>query len=57
MGCAKRNRELDCHLLMIWAIHWGFPDGSASKVSTCNAGDIGDDSLEEEMATHSSVLA
>ena len=25
----------------IWDI-WGFPDGSAGKESTCNAGDIGD---------------
>ena len=57
MGCAKRSSGLDCYLLMILAIYRGFPDGSAGKVSTCNAGDIGDDSLEEEMAAHSSVLA
>ena len=44
---------------------WGFPDGSASKESACNAGDTGDaglipgwaDPLEEEMAAHSSILA
>ena len=42
---------------MILAIYRGFLDGSAGKVSTRNAGDIGDDSLEEEMAAHSSVLA
>ena len=44
---------------------WGFPDGSVGKESTCNAGDTGDmvkslggeDPLEKEMATHSSILA
>ena len=43
----------------------GFPDGSAAKESTCHAGDTGDvssipgpeDPLEEEMATHSRILA
>ena len=43
----------------------GFPDGSAAKESTCPAGDTGDvslipgseDPLEEEMATHSRILA
>ena len=40
----------------------GFPGGSDSKESTCNAGDLGSipeskDPLEEEMATHSSILA
>ena len=43
----------------------GFPGGSDSKESTCNAGDTGDmgltlgqeDPWEEEMATHSSILA
>ena len=40
----------------------GFPDGSAGKESSCNAGDMGSipglgDSLEKEMATHSSILA
>ena len=43
----------------------GFPSGSMGKESTCNAGDAGDKSsipgsgrsLEEGMATHSSVLA
>ena len=39
-----------------------FPGGSDGKESTCNAGDQGqslgwEDSLEKEMATHSSVLA
>ena len=43
----------------------GFPSDSAGKQSTCNAGDTGDaisflgweGPLEEEMATHSSILA
>ena len=42
-----------------------FPDGSVGKESTCSAGDTGDmvrslggeDRLEKEMATHSSILA
>ena len=40
----------------------GFPGGSDGKASTCNARDLGsipgwEDSLEKEMATHSSILA
>ena len=40
----------------------GFPGGSDSKESTCNAGDLGsilvwEDLLEEGKATHSSILA
>ena len=40
----------------------GFPGGSDSKESACNAGDgvqslSWKDPLEEEMATHSSILA
>ena len=43
----------------------GFPGGPSGKESTCNAGDIemqvpflgGEDLLEEEMATHSRILA
>ena len=39
-----------------------FPGGSDGKESSCNAGDMGSipglgDSLEKEMATHSSILA
>ena len=38
-----------------------FPSGSRGKESACNAGDAGqylggEDSLEEEMTTHSSIL-
>ena len=36
----------------------GFPGGSDCKESACNAGDLGwEDTLEEGMATHSSILA
>ena len=36
----------------------GFPAGSVGKESTYNAGDLGwEDPLEEEMATHSGILA
>ena len=46
-------------------IHLGFPDGSVGIKSACNAGDqetwvrsLGrEDSLEEEMAMHSRILA
>ena len=39
----------------------GFPGGSDDRESTCNVGDLGsitgwEDSLEESMSTHSSVL-
>ena len=47
------------------SMFWGFPQWLRSKESTCNAGGTGDavwslveeGSLEEEMATHSSILA
>jgi len=35
----------------------GFPSGSDDKESTCNAGDLGWEDLEEGMADHSSILA
>ena len=40
----------------------GFPGGSDSKESACDVGDLvsslgWEDSLEEKMATHSSILA
>ena len=35
-----------------------FPGGSAGKESACSAGDLGwEDTLEEGMAIHSSILA
>ena len=41
---------------------WGFPGGSECKESACSAGDLvsipgGEGPLEEEIATHSSILA
>ena len=41
---------------------FGFPGGSDSKESACNAADLGsipgsEDPLEKEMASHSSILA
>ena len=49
---------------MIREVGKGIPDDSVGEESSCNAGDTGDtgsipgsgDPLEEEMATHSSVL-
>ena len=39
-------------------MHSGFPGVSDGKESACNAGDLGwEDTLEEGMATHSSILA
>ena len=43
-------------------IDQGFPGGTNGKESTCNARDLGsilggEDPLEKEMATHSSILA
>ena len=43
-------------------VDWGFPGGSDGKGSVCNARDTvrslsQEDSLEKEMATHSSILA
>ena len=39
-------------------MHSGFPGGSDGKESACNEGDLGwEDTLEEGMATHSSILA
>ena len=36
----------------------GFPGGSDSKESACQAGDLGwEDPLEKGMATHSSIVA
>ena len=52
------------HREFLWemGVLWGFPGGSDSKESTCNAGDLGSipgwaDALEKEMATPSSILA
>ena len=55
------------NILTFWVIFissnkWGFPGGSDSKESACNAGDLGlipgqEDPLEKGMATHFSFLA
>ena len=50
---------MNCLLLKILQ---GFPGGSDGKESACNAGDVGlilsqENPLEEEMATHSTILA
>ena len=47
------------HPMLVWL---GFPDGSSSKESICNARDVGDslgqeDPLEKKMAIHSGILA
>ena len=44
------------------SVFLGFPDGSAGKESTCNAGDqvqslAWEDPLEKQKATHSNILA
>ena len=40
------------------SLQLGFPDGSAGKESTCNAGDVClIPGLEKGKATHSSILA
>ena len=49
--------------LTVWHYIVGFPDSSAGKESSCNAGDTGDtlwslgreDPLEKDMVTHSSI--
>ena len=47
--------------MMIWECMYTSSGSSASEESACNAGDPGrflgrEDSLEKEMATHSSIL-
>ena len=47
---------------MLFNVNTGAPGGSDGKESACSAGDQGsslgrEDSLEKEMATHSSILA
>ena len=53
----KLDQSSDPHAYIL-----GFPGGSDGKESACNVGDLGfalgwEDSLEEGMATHSSILA
>ena len=47
---------------VVWMSSGGFPDSSAGKESTCNAGDLGsipgqEEPPEKETATHSSIPA
>ena len=56
-----QKHEISCFLHGFHE-NMGFPVGSAGKESACNAGDLSlipglGTSLEEEMATHSSILA
>ena len=49
-------------IYIVLTLYLGFPGGSDSKESACNAGDMvwsmdWEDPLEKEMATHSSILA
>ena len=59
----KSNTNSQISLSLNSVIHLkGFPGSSAGKESACNAGDLGsipglEDPLEEELATHSSILA
>ena len=55
-----------CNLIRDSSLFRSFPGGKSGKKSTCNAGDLQEtqvqslgweDSLEKEMATHSSILA
>ena len=62
---ATEQQQSSHHLYDIYDIiyvHRVFPDSSAGKKSTCNAGDLGlipgqEDPREKETATHSSILA
>ena len=57
--------QQDCVPPFVPFVNEGFPGGSGVKNPPANAGDLGDmgsipgleDSLEEEMATHSSILS
>ena len=57
------RKELDTaeRLILSHAKHRDLPGGSDGKESACNAGDLGlipgwEDTLEQGMATHSSIL-
>ena len=57
------RKELDTaeRLILSHAKHGDLPGGSDGKESACNAGDLGlipgwEDTLEQGMATHSSIL-
>ena len=44
-------------LFRVGGPNWGFPGGSGVKKPTCRCRRLRLDPLEEEMATHSSILA
>ena len=55
-------KYIEFYKFMLSSLWTGFPGGSEVKASACNAGDLvrslgGEDPLEKEMATHSSILA
>ena len=60
----QQTISINITLVLVRNVEPGFPDGSEGKESSCNAGDtegivqsLGqEDSLREEMATHSSNL-
>ena len=61
-----KNTTWICHssstIYIALTLYLGFPGGSDSKESACNAGDMvwsmdQEDPLEKEMATHSNILA
>ena len=62
---AQQVKNLHAMQETIYNLEGCIPNGSAGKESACNAGDAGDQGLilgqegplEEEMATHSSILA
>ena len=62
---SRIKKKYSCKFCWQWGVWWreGFPGDSDGKESACNAGDPGCDpwvregSLEEGMATHSSILA
>ena len=63
--CLSICLSINIYLSIYLPVYLGFPDGSEDKESTCNAGDTEDVGsipglgrpLEEEMATHSRILA
>ena len=56
---APVNEHVAClQFLTMCTCCYGFPRWLSGKESTCQAGDMGwEDSLEDEMATYSSILA
>ena len=63
MEGVKRKRGLYANFCSYQFVRGGIPGSSDCKESACKAGDLGlilgsgEDPLEKEMATHSSILA